>query len=135
MPPTAFLHPFARAAADAGALPVDRARARGRWCTNADGRAYVDGMGSLWYANVGHGRAEIADAVAEQLRTLAAYHTFDRFTNEPTERLWRRCSSSAATSLTPGSFSPAAARRRWRLGAQARPPHPRAAGPAGADGW
>ncbi|MGW0443741.1 hypothetical protein ACWDYD_34700, partial [Nocardia sp. NPDC003054] len=27
----------------------------------------------LWFANVGHGRAEIADAVAEQLRTIAHY--------------------------------------------------------------
>ena len=42
-------------------------------------------MASLWYCNVGHGRAEIADAVAEQMRTLAAYHCFDPFTNDPAE--------------------------------------------------
>ena len=36
---------------------------------------------------VGHGRAEIADAVAEQLRTLAAYSCFDPFTNEPSDAL------------------------------------------------
>ena len=88
MPPTAFLHPFARAAADAEHF-LSIVRGEGAVVYDADGRAYVDGMGSLWYANVGHGRAEIADAVAEQLRTLAAYHTFDRFTNEPSERLSR----------------------------------------------
>jgi adenosylmethionine-8-amino-7-oxononanoate aminotransferase len=51
------------------------------------GNAYVDGMASLWYCNVGHGRTEIADAVADQLRTLAAYHCFDPFTNQPAEDL------------------------------------------------
>jgi hypothetical protein len=34
------------------------------------GNRYVDAMASLWYCNVGHGRTEIADAVAEQMRTL-----------------------------------------------------------------
>jgi len=36
---------------------------------------------------VGHGRAEIADAVGAQMRTLAAYHAFERFTTEPADRL------------------------------------------------
>jgi adenosylmethionine-8-amino-7-oxononanoate aminotransferase len=82
--PTAFLHPFAR--------PLVRdvltiVRGEGAAVFDADGRRYVDAMASLWYCNVGHGRAEIADAVAEQLRRLAAFHTFERFTNEPTEAL------------------------------------------------
>ena len=51
------------------------------------GRRYVDALASLWYCNIGHSRAEIADAVATQMRKLAAYHTFDRFTNEPAEAL------------------------------------------------
>ena len=51
------------------------------------GRDYVDAMASLWFCDVGHGRSEIAQAVAEQLGTLAAFHAFDRFTNEPAERL------------------------------------------------
>jgi adenosylmethionine-8-amino-7-oxononanoate aminotransferase len=44
-------------------------------------------MASLWYVNVGHGRAEIADAIAAQAKKLAAYHTFDPFTNPPAEEL------------------------------------------------
>ncbi len=51
------------------------------------GRRYVDAMASLWYCNVGHGRAEIADAVAAQLRRLDNFHTFELFTNVPAEQL------------------------------------------------
>jgi adenosylmethionine-8-amino-7-oxononanoate aminotransferase len=47
-------------------------------------------MASLWYCAVGHGRAEIADAVARQISTLAAYSTFDPFTNEPAEQITER---------------------------------------------
>jgi putrescine---pyruvate transaminase len=85
--PTAFLHPFARPAADEFVTIV---RGDGALVYDDAGNDYVDGMGSLWYANVGHGRAEIADAAAAQMRTLAAYHCFDPFTNEPSERLAER---------------------------------------------
>jgi adenosylmethionine-8-amino-7-oxononanoate aminotransferase len=85
--PTAFLHPYARPAADEFVTIV---RGEGALVFDDKGNDYVDGMGSLWYANVGHGRAEIADAAAAQMRTLAAYHCFDPFTNEPSERLSER---------------------------------------------
>ena len=35
------------------------------------GKALLDVSAALWYANVGYGRAELADAAAEQMRTLA----------------------------------------------------------------
>lgn len=78
----AFLHPFARPASDTFITIVS---GDGATVTDADGRVYVDAMASLWYCNVGHGRAEIADAVAAQLRTLDAFHTFELFTNPPAE--------------------------------------------------
>lgn len=80
----AFLHPFARPAATDFITIVSGKGAR---VTDAQGREYVDAMASLWYCNVGHGRGEIADAVAAQLRQLDAFHTFERFTNEPADRL------------------------------------------------
>ena len=49
------------------------------------GNPYIDGMASLWYVNIGHGRDEMADAIAAQARTLAAYHAFDPFTNGPAD--------------------------------------------------
>jgi adenosylmethionine-8-amino-7-oxononanoate aminotransferase len=63
------------------------ARGSGALVYDEDGKEYVDGMASLWYVNVGHGRAEVADAIAEQARELAGYHTFDPFTNPRAEEL------------------------------------------------
>ncbi len=57
---------------------------------DVDGKEYIDGMASLWYCAVGHGRDEIADTIAHQARTLAAYSCFDPFTNEPADRLAER---------------------------------------------
>ncbi|MDQ8735701.1 aspartate aminotransferase family protein [Paenibacillus sp. LHD-38] len=43
----------------------------GSWITDIDGNRYLDGMSGLWCVNVGHGRAEIADAAAEQMKKIA----------------------------------------------------------------
>jgi adenosylmethionine-8-amino-7-oxononanoate aminotransferase len=45
------------------------------------GNEYVDGIASLWYVNIGHGREDMAEAIATQARTLASYMTFHPFTN------------------------------------------------------
>ncbi len=54
---------------------------------DSDGNELVDGMASLWYCAVGHGREEIADAISAQARVIAAYSCFDPFTNDPAEQL------------------------------------------------
>jgi adenosylmethionine-8-amino-7-oxononanoate aminotransferase len=53
------------------------------WVWDRDGRRYLDATASLWYANVGHGRPEIAAAVADQMARLEAYSAFGDFANEP----------------------------------------------------
>lgn len=45
------------------------------------GNAYIDAIGSLWYCQIGHGRTEMAEAIAAQVSTLETYSTFDPFTN------------------------------------------------------
>ena len=59
--------------------------------TDEDGRRYLDGTASLWNVNVGHGRTELADAAAAQMRELATYGAFGAFNNprarELTDRL------------------------------------------------
>jgi putrescine---pyruvate transaminase len=54
------------------------------------GNALIDISGSLWYANIGYGRAELAEAAAAQIRQLASYKTYDGFTAPPTEELATR---------------------------------------------
>jgi len=57
--------------------PVDNAntmvfvRGRGVMIQDLDGREFIDGLSGLWNVNVGHGRTELADAAAEQMKELA----------------------------------------------------------------
>lgn len=89
-----LLHPFARPGAARSAF-VDIVAGDGAEVTDAQGRVYIDALGSLWYCNVGHGRAEIAEAVATQMRRLEVFHTFDRFTNPPADALADRLAGMA----------------------------------------
>jgi adenosylmethionine-8-amino-7-oxononanoate aminotransferase len=98
-PTNPLWHPFA----DMGAVDGDRliiTRGEGSYLWDDAGRRYFDASASLWYANFGHGREEIADAVAKQLRTLDSYNLFGYNANEPALRLASRVSELAPT---PGS--------------------------------
>jgi adenosylmethionine-8-amino-7-oxononanoate aminotransferase len=53
------------------AEPVIYVRGCGSTVTDIGGREYIDGLSGLWNVNVGHGRAELADAAAEQMKQLA----------------------------------------------------------------
>ncbi|GAA2795465.1 aspartate aminotransferase family protein [Saccharopolyspora taberi] len=91
---TRLWHPFANMAAVRDrAFLVDRAE--GVWVFDREGRQYLDGTASLWYVNIGHGRREIADAVAAQMSRLAAFNVFNDYTNAPAERLADRLAELA----------------------------------------
>jgi len=79
-----FLHPFASPSRTDWVRIV---RGEGAHVFDETGKRYIDAFASLWYCNVGHGRTEIADAVAAQMSTLAAFHCFAMFTNDPAEQL------------------------------------------------
>ncbi|MDQ2729227.1 MAG: aminotransferase class III-fold pyridoxal phosphate-dependent enzyme, partial [Actinomycetota bacterium] len=123
-----FLHPFARPGAARSAF-VDIVAGAGAEVTDAQGRVYIDALGSLWYCNVGHGRPEIAEAVADQMRRLEVFHTFDRFTNPPADALADRLAALAPMSdarvflTSGGSESVETAIKLARIG-QARAGHP-----------
>ena len=91
---TAFWHPFAdMGRARDRAVSIVRGEDAVVW--GDDGREYIDATGALWFCNVGHGRAELADAAARQMRELASYHTFGPFTNRPAEELAARVAGLA----------------------------------------
>lgn len=85
--PGAFLHPFSKPTRDSF---VSIARGRGALLWDTNGKEYVDAMGSLWYCNVGHGRARIAEAVHAQMLELETYSAFDPFTHPMAEALAER---------------------------------------------
>ncbi len=90
----AFLHPYAKPtrAADTYTRIV---RGDGARVYDDHGNEYIDGMASLWYANVGYGQRSITDAVASQMNNIAAYHCFEPFSNEPAEAISQRLAGYA----------------------------------------
>ncbi len=91
---TRLWHPFAAMGkVDGHELVLVRGEDSRVW--DAEGTEYIDATAGLWFANVGHGRAEIADAVAAQLRTLAAHHVFGDHANEPALELAARLADLA----------------------------------------
>lgn len=91
---TRLWHPFANMA-DVKDNPFIVDRAEGVWIYDRAGKRYLDGTAGLWYCNVGHGRAEIVEAAAAQMRRLDTYFVFNDFSNEPAERLARRLAELA----------------------------------------
>ncbi|MGI9646852.1 MAG: aspartate aminotransferase family protein [Ilumatobacteraceae bacterium] len=85
--PGSFLHPFAKPSREQF---ISVTRGEGALVWTDDGRQLIDAMSSLWYCNIGHGRAEMAEVVAEQLRTIGEFHCFDPFTNAPADALAER---------------------------------------------
>src|SRR4051812_15815771 len=51
--------------------------------TDAHGKKYFDSVGGLWCVNVGYGRQEIAETMAEQASRLCYTSTFVDVTNGP----------------------------------------------------
>jgi hypothetical protein len=72
--------------------------AEGIWITDAEGRRFIDGSGGPLVVNVGHGRAEIAQAVANQIATCDYVHP-TMFTGEPVETLAARLAILAPSGI------------------------------------
>jgi len=91
---TRLWHPFANMHAVRGNELVI-ARGDGVHVWDEDGTRYLDGTASLWCVNVGHGRAEIVDAVTAQMGELATYQAFGVFANRPALELTERLAALA----------------------------------------
>ena len=78
-------------------LVIDRAE--GVWVWTEQGKKLLDGFAGLAVVNVGHGRREIAEAIAEQTVRLAYYPTTRQFSNRPAAEL-----AAELAALTPGDL-------------------------------
>jgi len=97
---THWLHPQGDLDAPAGSVPqLIFAGGRGATLTDIDGREYIDGMASLWNVNVGYGRTVLADAAAEQMKTLAFSSAYGGFGTTPAIQL-----ATKLAELAPGDL-------------------------------
>ncbi|MFM9108967.1 MAG: aspartate aminotransferase family protein [Chloroflexota bacterium] len=74
-------------------------RGEGSTIWDVNGREYIDGISGLWVVNAGHGRREIAEAMARQAGRLA-YANAMNFTTTPAATL-----AEKLTSLLPGDLN------------------------------
>ncbi|MDW7748835.1 aminotransferase [Halomonas sp.] len=59
----------------------------GIYVEDAKGNRFIDGIAGLWCVNVGHGRAEIGQAMADQATRMAYFSTFNNLSNAPAAEL------------------------------------------------
>ena len=70
--------------------PIIFDHGEGVWLTDVRGRRYIDALSSLWNVAVGHGRSELADAAADQMRKVAFVNNYTGFSNVPAIELAER---------------------------------------------
>lgn len=80
-----------------GSLVVARGEGAHLW--DEGGRKYLDAVGGMWCTNVGLGRREMAQAMAEQAEKLAYANYFVDMTNGPAARLAARLAELAPGDL------------------------------------
>jgi putrescine---pyruvate transaminase len=76
-----------------GALLIDRGE--GCYITDIQGRRYFDAVGGLWCTNIGLGRKEMADTIAEQVSRLAYSNPFVDMGNARAAELSKRLADLA----------------------------------------
>jgi PLP-dependent transaminase len=84
---------------------VIMAEGKGARLRDIEGREYLDATGGLWLAQVGHGREEIAEAAAAQIRRLEYFMSFWEFSNERAIELAGRLVDLAPESIKHVYFS------------------------------
>ena len=94
------------------AEPMIYVRGRGATITDIGGHEYLDGLSGLWNVNVGHGRAELAEAAAEQMKELAYYSGYVGLVQRPRHQPGQPAASSSPTPTCRRCSSPAAAPSR-----------------------
>jgi len=98
-----YLHPMTDPA-DRGHLTV-LVRGDGVHVEDAEGRRYIDGLAGLWNVNLGHGREELVEAAADQMRRLAFANTYSGWANVPALELAARLEAVAYPGLKASFFA------------------------------
>jgi len=81
------LHPYTDFStfAEEGSQIIEKAS--GMYVTDSDGRRILDGIAGLWCVNIGHGREEMAEAIARQVMDMDYYNPFGHSSNVPAAKL------------------------------------------------
>jgi putrescine aminotransferase len=80
--------------------PVVVARGEGCELVTQDGQRLIDGMAGLWTVNLGHGRLDLVEAAARQMRQLPYAATFGGLSSPPAVELAEKIAALAPPGLS-----------------------------------
>lgn len=95
-----IIHPWIDLGTARTREPLIVAEAEGVYIYNSDGQRMIDGIGGMWCVQVGYGRREIADAIAEQAMRMAYFSPFGLISTPPSIELGARLAP-----YTPGDLN------------------------------
>ena len=97
-----FFHPSTHLAQHARGESPNRivTRGSGVFIEDRDGNRLLDAFAGLYCVNVGYGRSEIADAIAEQAKELAYYHAYVGHGTEASITLAKMVMERAPTNMS-----------------------------------
>jgi putrescine---pyruvate transaminase len=100
-----FLHPWTHfdSFKKEGSLLI--VEGEGTHITDVNGKRYLDGLGGMWCVNVGYGRKEMAEAMAEQALLLPYANAFVDMSNAPAAELAAKLAELAPGALNHVAFS------------------------------
>ncbi len=94
-----IIHPWCPLDKASAAAPFIVAESDGAYVYDSDGRRMLDGIGGMWCVNIGYGRDEMADAIADQARRLCYFSPFGTLSTPPAIEFGRRLAEYAPGDL------------------------------------
>ncbi|MCC7021452.1 MAG: aspartate aminotransferase family protein [Thermomicrobiales bacterium] len=94
------IHPLTNLHAHQAQGPIIWDRGEGIDLYDNTGKEYIDAAAGMWNVNVGHGRTELAEVAASQMRRLEYASSFGGASNQPSIELAERVAQ-----LTPGDLN------------------------------
>ena len=94
-----LLHPFSELGPSSGTTSRFFSTGKGVWVYDHQGKRYLDGVGGLWCVNIGYGRHEMVEAIADQVAKLPYYNTFTDMSSEPAVLLAQQLGRLAPSGL------------------------------------
>ena len=99
------LHPWAPLETRREADSFIVAESENIYVYDSNGEKFIDGIGGMWCVNIGYGREEMAEAVAEQIRRMPYYSPFGALGTPPAAELAAKLAELAPGDLNTVFFS------------------------------
>ncbi len=95
-----YIHPWTDFSTFKEQGSIVLAESEGCYIYDSEGNKFFDGIGGLWCVNIGYGREEMAQAIADQVRRIPYFSTFQHHTTPPAAEL-----AAKLAELTPGTLN------------------------------